>query len=210
MSIQDPNSLHLATGKNCEVACLSAESALSLLGRGRGDVRRRLVRTAAERAAADQQRTGGAVAFAAAAPPLTFGEDLSHCKVDADGISAAAATWSNTTCSVVTTASCSRCLQVTAGRRRAFKCPLSRSSPFTRFVSFFLDLYQITMAYAYWKAKRTSDVATFDLFFRKNPFHGEFTVFAGLSECVKFVESFRYSESGESWLFTSGNKMLEE
>ena len=65
------------------------------------------------------------------------------------------------------------------------------------------DLYQITMAYAYWKAKRIEEKAVFDLFFRKNPFHGEFTIFAGLSECLKFLENFRYSESG--MLFLSFN-----
>ena len=59
------------------------------------------------------------------------------------------------------------------------------------------DLYQLTMAYAYWKAGRIEDKAVFDLFFRKNPFHGEFTIFAGLSECLKFLENFKYSESGK-------------
>lgn len=54
------------------------------------------------------------------------------------------------------------------------------------------------MAYAYWKAGRIDDVAVFDLFFRKNPFHGEFTIFAGLSECLKFLENFHYSDSGGS------------
>ena len=53
------------------------------------------------------------------------------------------------------------------------------------------------MAYAYLKAKGMDDRAVFDLFFRKNPFHGEFTIFAGLSECLKFLENFRYSDSGE-------------
>nr|XP_050861406.1 nicotinate phosphoribosyltransferase isoform X2 [Vespula vulgaris] len=57
------------------------------------------------------------------------------------------------------------------------------------------DLYQITMAYAYWKSGKINDYAVFDLFFRKNPFQGEFTIFAGLEECIKFLEKFQYSNS---------------
>lgn len=34
------------------------------------------------------------------------------------------------------------------------------------------DLYQITMAYGYWKAGRHNDEAVFDLYFRRNPFCG--------------------------------------
>ncbi|CAM9705249.1 unnamed protein product [Choristocarpus tenellus] len=41
------------------------------------------------------------------------------------------------------------------------------------------DMYQISMTYAYWKAGRQDEKAVFDLFFRKNPFKGQFTVFAG-------------------------------
>ncbi|KAG7310578.1 hypothetical protein JYU34_003371 [Plutella xylostella] len=62
------------------------------------------------------------------------------------------------------------------------------------------DLYQITMAYAYWKSGKVDDVAVFDLFFRTNPFHGEFTIFAGLEECLKFLENFHYSDSDIEYL----------
>lgn len=58
------------------------------------------------------------------------------------------------------------------------------------------DLYQITMAYAYWKSGKRDSKATFDMFFRKNPFHGEFTVFGGLEECLNFLQNFNYTEDG--------------
>ncbi|XP_075214764.1 nicotinate phosphoribosyltransferase isoform X2 [Lycorma delicatula] len=62
------------------------------------------------------------------------------------------------------------------------------------------DLYQITMAYAYWKSGKTKDKAVFDLFFRQNPFQGEFTIFAGLEECLKFLQNFHYSDSDIEYL----------
>lgn len=55
------------------------------------------------------------------------------------------------------------------------------------------DLYQLTMAYGYWKAGRHQDRAVFDLYFRKNPFEGEFTVFAGLEEVQRFVSDFHFA-----------------
>lgn len=58
------------------------------------------------------------------------------------------------------------------------------------------------MAYAYWKSGKTNDIAVFDLFFRNNPFHGEFTIFAGLEECLKFVKAFHYSSGDISYLKT--------
>ncbi|XP_059623899.1 nicotinate phosphoribosyltransferase 2-like [Cornus florida] len=56
------------------------------------------------------------------------------------------------------------------------------------------DLYQFTMAYAYWKGGKQNERAVFDLYFRKNPFGGEYTVFAGLEECIKLIANFNMTE----------------
>ncbi|XP_057331271.1 nicotinate phosphoribosyltransferase isoform X2 [Microplitis mediator] len=71
------------------------------------------------------------------------------------------------------------------------------------------DLYQITMAYAYWKCGKMNDYTTFDLFFRKNPFRGEFAIFAGLGECLKFMKKFKYSESDIEYLKTTMSPSIE-
>ncbi|XP_047068699.1 nicotinate phosphoribosyltransferase 2-like [Lolium rigidum] len=62
------------------------------------------------------------------------------------------------------------------------------------------DQYQFSMAYAYWKAGKHADRAVFDLYFRKNPFGGEFTVFAGLEECIRFIANFKFMEDEISFL----------
>lgn len=56
------------------------------------------------------------------------------------------------------------------------------------------------MAYAYWKSGKTSNSSVFDLYFRKNPFDGEFTIFAGLDECLKFLQNFRYTDDDIAYL----------
>ena len=62
------------------------------------------------------------------------------------------------------------------------------------------DLYQITMAYAYWKTNRHTHSAVFEVFFRKNPFGGEYTIFCGLDEVLKFLANFRFSPSDLDFL----------
>ncbi|HET6346131.1 MAG TPA: nicotinate phosphoribosyltransferase, partial [Myxococcota bacterium] len=62
------------------------------------------------------------------------------------------------------------------------------------------DFYQLTMAYALWKAGRHAVRETFEVYFRKNPFGGEFTVFAGLQEVVRILEAFRYGPEDIAYL----------
>ncbi|KAK9096969.1 hypothetical protein Sjap_022466 [Stephania japonica] len=62
------------------------------------------------------------------------------------------------------------------------------------------DLYQFTMAYAYWKAGKHQERAVFDLFFRRNPFGGEYTIFAGLEECIRLIANFKLTEEDISFL----------
>jgi nicotinate phosphoribosyltransferase len=62
------------------------------------------------------------------------------------------------------------------------------------------DLYELTMAYGYWKTGKERDKAVFDLFFRKNPFGGEFTVFAGLEEVIRSLHAFTFTDTDIAFL----------
>ncbi|XP_048063784.1 nicotinate phosphoribosyltransferase isoform X2 [Megalobrama amblycephala] len=62
------------------------------------------------------------------------------------------------------------------------------------------DLYQFTMAYAYWRAGRHNEPAVFELFFRDNPFGGGFSLFAGLSDCLLFLQNFTFSDDDVEYL----------
>ncbi|XP_061680035.1 nicotinate phosphoribosyltransferase isoform X2 [Syngnathoides biaculeatus] len=62
------------------------------------------------------------------------------------------------------------------------------------------DLYQFTMAYAYWRAGRHQEHSVFELFFRENPFCGCFSLFAGLNDCLLFLRNFRFSDEDVDYL----------
>jgi nicotinate phosphoribosyltransferase len=62
------------------------------------------------------------------------------------------------------------------------------------------DLYQLTMTYAHWRIGKANDPAVFELFFRKNPFKGEYTVFCGLDECLKLLRTFKFTNADIEYL----------
>ena len=62
------------------------------------------------------------------------------------------------------------------------------------------DLYEITMAYGYWKSGTAEKTACFHLLFRENPFNGGFAVACGLGTAIEYVESFRVREDDLEYL----------
>ncbi len=64
------------------------------------------------------------------------------------------------------------------------------------------DLYQLTMAYAYWKSGPADKEAVFHLFFRTPPFQGGFTIASGLAQAIDFIRDFRFHESDLEYLAT--------
>ncbi len=63
----------------------------------------------------------------------------------------------------------------------------------------FTDFYELTMAQGYWKDNMNQKVV-FDMFFRKNPFNGGFSVLAGNETLMDYILNFRFSEQDISYL----------
>ena len=64
------------------------------------------------------------------------------------------------------------------------------------------DLYQLTMACAYWKEGIHEREAAFHMSFRTPPFHGGFTIACGLAEAVAYLQALRFDDSDLAYLAT--------
>ncbi len=62
------------------------------------------------------------------------------------------------------------------------------------------DFYQLTMAYAYWKSGKAEQEAVFNLFFRKHPFQGGFTLAAGLDYVIDYCKNFKFGDEDIKYL----------
>lgn len=65
----------------------------------------------------------------------------------------------------------------------------------------YTDLYQLTMAQVYFKTK-PEGTAVFDYYFRKNPFDGGYTIFAGLDNILDIIENLRFTDADIEYLKT--------
>ncbi|HET6247166.1 MAG TPA: nicotinate phosphoribosyltransferase [Tepidisphaeraceae bacterium] len=69
-------------------------------------------------------------------------------------------------------------------------------------LSLLTDLYQLTMAYGYWKLGVHDHQAVFHLHFRKNPFSGGYTLACGLADVVEYLEALRFDDDDIAFLGT--------
>ena len=75
-----------------------------------------------------------------------------------------------------------------------------RSLPYGTSLALFTDLYELTMAYGYWKSGHRDTVGAFQLFFRSQPFQGGLTVAAGLEWAIDFIENVRFTPEDLEYL----------
>ncbi len=76
------------------------------------------------------------------------------------------------------------------------------------------DLYEVTMAYGYWKNRVHGRRATFHLFFREAPFDGGYAVACGLETAVDWLRAFRFDDADLATLAAlrgnDGNPLFED
>ena len=61
-------------------------------------------------------------------------------------------------------------------------------------IAIYTDRYQLTMAEGYVLKNIHNDPVSFDYFFRRNPFKGGYTVFAGLSDVMSLLPKLKFSK----------------
>jgi nicotinate phosphoribosyltransferase len=62
------------------------------------------------------------------------------------------------------------------------------------------DLYELTMAYGYWKNQMLDHEAVFHLSFRQQPFEGGYAIACGLSDAIDYLESFAFRSDDLAYL----------
>jgi len=71
---------------------------------------------------------------------------------------------------------------------------------FDNHLGLYTDFYELTMAQGYFYHRKEKESATFDYFFRTNPFKGGFTVFAGLQDFLDLLSDFTFSKTDIAFL----------
>ena len=75
-------------------------------------------------------------------------------------------------------------------------------------LALFTDLYELTMAQAYWQSGQTAQ-ATFSLFFRSYPADRAYFVLAGVQDVLEYLEALRFSDDDIAFLQSMGRSNPE-
>ncbi len=62
------------------------------------------------------------------------------------------------------------------------------------------DLYELTMAYGYWKSGTHTKEAVFNLFYRQNPFKSGFGIVCGLQDILELLQNFCFDAGDLAYL----------
>ncbi len=63
-----------------------------------------------------------------------------------------------------------------------------------RNISMVMDFYEMTMANGYFRNGCTDSRAAFDVFYRRNPDQGGFSIFAGLEQIIEYLENIHFDD----------------
>ncbi len=69
-------------------------------------------------------------------------------------------------------------------------------------LSLLTDLYELTMAYSYWKSGAGNKESVFHMTFRENPFQGGFTIMCGLEYLIDYLKNLKFDRSDLDYLDT--------
>lgn len=85
---------------------------------------------------------------------------------------------------------------------------------YARSLALMTDLYELTMAYSYWRSGNAETEAVFNLYFRKNPFQSGYTLACGLNYTIDLLNNFHFDEEDVSFLASikgnDGNNLFEK
>ncbi|NHJ00965.1 MAG: nicotinate phosphoribosyltransferase [Candidatus Heimdallarchaeota archaeon] len=70
---------------------------------------------------------------------------------------------------------------------------------YTKNRGLFTDLYELTMSQGYFNLKIKQE-ATFDLFFRSNPFSGGYSIASGISLALEYLKNFQFNDEEITYL----------
>ena len=78
-----------------------------------------------------------------------------------------------------------------------------------RNLSLVMDFYELTMSQCYFNDPKANKEVTFDLFFRRNPDGGAFSIFCGLEQMIGYIQNLHFKDEDIEYL-KSTHKFTDE